>query len=300
MNMEYGKNENVVLDRARTFIYSSARLIDRMRFAYHFENGSKDDVLAVLSAYQNKDGGFGNALEPDMRCPQSQPVTTEMALGIMNEMESFDAEIMDGVIAYLKSISLPDGGLPRATTEVNDYPHAPWWTTEHDGVPSINPTGIIIGLLLRQKTRRDFIQDDWFQSHISFLWRSMANSLPGDYHDYLQWSEFLQNTPEQERAKTFAQILDDWLQGPGIIEKDPSAGGYSQKVLDYTPAPGSYASRFVTEEEIISHLNYVVESQQEDGGWAVSWPTVSQAVEQEWRGRITVDRLLTLRSYGRI
>lgn len=301
MSMEIEKSEkNVVLERARVFIYSSARLLDRLRFAYHFENGSREAVLKVLRAYQNSDGGFGNALEPDMRCPQSQPVTTEMALGIMDEMECYDEEIMDGVIAYLKSITLPGGGLPRATTAVNAYPHAPWWTTERDDIPSINPTGIIIGLLLRQKSRSDFLTEDWFQSHISFMWRSLGERKPSDYHDYLQWLQFLQNTPERERAIPFEHILDEWLQEPGIIEMNPAQEGYAHKVLDYAPSPGSYASRFVTDDEITHHLNYIVESQQEDGGWSVSWPTVSPAVEQEWRGWITIERLLALRSYGRI
>ncbi|GGH15792.1 hypothetical protein [Paenibacillus segetis] len=299
MNNEMSGNNNI-LKRARIFIYSNARLLERLCFAYHFENGSKEAVLMALRAYQNSDGGFGNALEADMRCPQSQPVTTEMALGIMDEIECFDVEIMNGVIAYLQSITLPGGGLPRATTAVNAYPHAPWWTTERDDIPSINPTGIIIGALLRQKSRSDLLTEDWFQSHISFMWRSMDEQKPTDYHDYLQWLQFLQNTPERERAIPFEQILDEWLQEPGIIEKNPGQEGYSHKVLDYVPAPGSYASRFVTDDEITHHLNYLVENQQEDGGWPVSWPTVSPVVEQEWRGRITIERLLTLRAYGRI
>jgi len=52
--------------RARAFIYRNARSLDIARFQYHFENGSREAVLAALAAYQNGDGGFGHALEA---CP---------------------------------------------------------------------------------------------------------------------------------------------------------------------------------------------------------------------------------------
>jgi hypothetical protein len=287
-----------VLESAKTFIYSSARLLDRKRFSYHFENSSQLDVLNVLEQYQNSDGGFGNALEPDMRGPHSQPVTTEMAMGIMKELDRFDETMLAGVLTYLKSITIAGGGLPRATTDVNAYPHAPWWSTESDNIPSINPTGIIIGLLMGQTVRNDFKTEEWFQSHNSFLWRCLDDSVPSDYHDYLQWMYFLQNTPDRQKAQLFESKLDNWLAESGAIEKNPAATGYSHKVLDYAPKPNSYASRFVTEDEVVQSLRYLVQSQQEDGGWSISWPAVSVAAEQEWRGWVTVDRLLTLRAYG--
>ncbi|MNJ56901.1 hypothetical protein D3C77_524650 [compost metagenome] len=171
------------------------------------------------------------------------------------------------MLTYLKKITLEDGGLPRATTQVNAYPHAPWWTTEVDGVPSLNPTGIITGILLRQTQRSDFMEDPWFQSHISFLWRSLENNqVPQDYHDALQWISFLE--------------------------------GYVHKVLDYAPTPSSYASRFVTDTEVARHLEWLISTQQEDGGWGITFPAVSPAGEQEWRGWLTIERLKVLKAYG--
>lgn len=292
-------NHNV-LERAKTFIYSHARLLDRMRFAYLFENGSKDRVVAALRVYQNEDGGFGHALEPDMRCPDSQPVTTEMGLHILQEVGGFDSDLMDGVLTYLKTITLEDGGLPRATTQVNAYPHAPWWNTEKDGIPSLNPTGIIIGILLEQTQRSDFIKESWFQSHISFLWRSLEhNQVPKEYHDALQWISFLEHVDEKsERRVAYREVLDQWLSGPHGIEKDEHAEGYVHKVLDYAPTPNCYASRLVTEEEVTRHLEWLISTQQEDGGWSITFPAVSPAGEQEWRGWLTIERLKVLKAYG--
>ena len=60
---------HTIFDRAEKFIYNNARLLERQLFAYHFKGGSREQVLTALRAYQNEDGGFGHALEPDIRCP---------------------------------------------------------------------------------------------------------------------------------------------------------------------------------------------------------------------------------------
>lgn len=296
------RNHLEVLEQGRKFIYSSARLLDRLRFAYHFENGGKEQVLNALRPYQNADGGFGHALEPDMRCPHSQPVTTEMAMIVIKEIDGWDSDLMDGVLSYLKSITLDRGGFPRATTQVNDYPHAPWWTTDQDGIPSLNPTGSIIGILQGQQVRRDLLNEDWFVKNISYVWECLENSLPGDYHDAAQWISFLGNeaTGTDPRAAKAKTALNDWLTGPKGIEKNPYAEGYVHKALDYAPAPGSYASHLITPEELDRHLDWMIGNQQEDGGWDISFPAVSPAGHQEWRGWLTVENLKTLRAYGRL
>ena len=60
--------------RARGFIYRNARPLEFARWRYHFENGSAKDVLSVLTAYQNLDGGFGHGLEADALNPGSSPI----------------------------------------------------------------------------------------------------------------------------------------------------------------------------------------------------------------------------------
>lgn len=289
-----------IIERGREFIYGHARLLDRMRYAYAFENGTKRQVLDALRPYQNGDGGFGNGLEPDMRCPESQPVATETALMVIREVDGWDSELMGGVLKYLKELTLGGGGFPRATTAVNAYPHAPWWTTEQDGVPSLNPTGSILGMLLEQQVRADFKEEAWFKENVSFVWRCLEEQLPGDFHDAAQWMSFLEHAPEadRERADKYRARLDGWLTGPQGIEKDPHAQGYVHKVLDYAPVPGAYASRLISREELTLHLDWLIGEQQADGGWNISFPAVSPAGEQEWRGWITVGNLRTLKAYG--
>jgi len=56
-----------VLAKAREFILTNARLLERRLFQVHFEGESPDCIGQIVRAYQNSDGGLGHALEPDVR-----------------------------------------------------------------------------------------------------------------------------------------------------------------------------------------------------------------------------------------
>jgi hypothetical protein len=289
---------NVVLARARDFIYKHARLLERRVYEALFEGGSKEAVIAALRAYQNPDGGFGHAIEPDLRCPYSQPCATEMALVIMDEIGYFAPDLLDGIIRYCRGITLPDGGMPFVFRNASEYPHAPWWKTERDDAPSINPTGNVIAILYKQRERTDIFGEAWFRKNVEYIWRFFETEEPRGYYDGVNWLAFLQHTPDRERAGRYAPKVDAWLARPGTIARDPGATGFVHKVLDWAPRPDSYAAKFATEAEIGEHLRALVREQREDGGFPINWETVSPAVELEWRGWMTVRRLVTLRAYG--
>jgi len=293
--------DNKVMERAKTFIYNNARLLDRRRFEYFFEGGSKEAVISALTAYQNVDGGFGNALEPDIRCPYSQPIATEVALLVMDELECFDRDIILGIARYLKSITAPTGGFPSELPELNEYPHAPWWGNKKELSANINPTGRIVGLLLKQNVASDFYHEEWFQQSLQYVWGYMDDKQLEGYHDGVQWITFLEHIPDRQRAEAIMKAkLDPVLGQPETIERNANAEGYVQKVLDWAPSRGSYAAMFISEKEFEVHLTHLLTNQLEDGGWPISWPEVSPGAWMEWRGWITVDRLKTLKAFGRL
>mgnify|MGYP000860130092 CR=1 FL=1 len=91
--------------KTQKWIYRHARPLDIARWQYHFENGSKDNVIKVLSFYQNIDGGFGHALEPDSWNPNSAPIQTWVATEILREIEVTDQSctVIQGILKYLAS-----------------------------------------------------------------------------------------------------------------------------------------------------------------------------------------------------
>ena len=117
-------------DKARQFIYRNARPLDLARWQYHFEGGNKEAVLTALSAYQNKDGGFGHALEPDAWNPSSAPIQTWTATELFRELDFTDHAhpIIQGILRYLASGQDFEGHFWYNTIRSNnDFPHAPWW-----------------------------------------------------------------------------------------------------------------------------------------------------------------------------
>ena len=78
------------LERAEQFLWISARVLERVRFEQQFRAGPREPVLSALAAYQNRDGGFGQALEPDFRGPVSQPLAGLSALAVYDELSAFE------------------------------------------------------------------------------------------------------------------------------------------------------------------------------------------------------------------
>src|SRR5437764_5870908 len=101
MRKEISMERSQRLQKAQDFTWRNARLIERYLFTALFAGGSREPVLAALRAYQNEDGGFGNALEPDKRCPSSQPQDIEIALRILDAIDSLDDPMVARACDYL-------------------------------------------------------------------------------------------------------------------------------------------------------------------------------------------------------
>ncbi|KRE83057.1 hypothetical protein ASG89_13070 [Paenibacillus sp. Soil766] len=74
--------------KARDFLLSQAREMEKSMFLYEFEGGKPADVVAALITYQNEDHGFGRALEPDLRCEASSVLATTHALQYVSKVNS--------------------------------------------------------------------------------------------------------------------------------------------------------------------------------------------------------------------
>ena len=70
-----GRSGAPPLARAEQFVWLTARVLEQRRFAHHFLGGGADAVETALDAYLNDDGGYGHALEPDLRGPSASPCT---------------------------------------------------------------------------------------------------------------------------------------------------------------------------------------------------------------------------------
>jgi hypothetical protein len=280
------------LAAARTFILRTARLLDRRRFAHRFDGAPASCVVAALLPYQNPDGGFGNALEPDLRGADSQPVPAEHALQILDEVGDFDAATIGRACDWLTAVTTESGGLPFVLPSVAEAPHAPWW--ESTGEASLNPTAGIAGLL-----HKHGVDHPWLSTATEYCWNALQTSVdelgPDDTVSVLT---FLEYVPDRSRAEAAfdlvgARIVRD------LVALDPAATGYVKMPLEFAPHPGRLAARLFDESVIELHLDALASRQESDGGWPITWEPPSSAAVEEWRGFVTVKWLEVLGNYGR-
>ncbi len=285
-------------ERAKDFLWKNARLLDRQLFAFLFLGGSRDAAVRALQAYQNPDGGFGNALEPDKRCPDSQPVDIQVALEILDMLGALadpriQREMVIQACDFLTQIAPVPGGVPFALPAVNNYPHAPWWQTSENPPAAINPTAAIVGMLLKNKVAHPFVEQG-----TRYCWAEIEASESKQYHDMMPMLAFLENAPDRERADRQLKRIVEHVSRPGVIAYDPAASGYVQFPLDWAPTPQYYLRRIFSDQVIAEQLAFLAARQQPDGGWPITWEPVSPFVALEWRGWVTLMALRTLQAYG--
>lgn len=281
------------LTQAQDFIWKYARLLERQEFAYSFRGGPKLLVLSALRAYQNADGGFGNALEPDKRNLESQPVDVEVGLQVLDRMDAFDDPMIGQVCNFLETITTPEGGLPFALPSVKKYPRAPWWEADENPPASLNPTASIAGLLLKHQ-----IDHPWVRRAEAYCWQAITATETTEFHDVMPIVTFLEHAPDRRRAKTELERVAKRVNMANVVSLDPNASGYAQSPLDWAPTPDRSLRGLFSDAVIQAHLQALAAKQQPDGGWPINWTPVSVAVEYEWRGIRTIAALQTLKAYG--
>lgn len=283
-----------ILEAAQTFILNNARLLERHLFACLFQDRERQKVLSALIAYQNEDGGFGNALEPDKRTTTSQPIDQEFALRVLDNI-GFDTDLALQICDFLETITL-DGGVPFVLPTVRDAPRAGWWNTDTDYPPaSINPTASISGLLHKHQVRHP-----WLEQATEYCWQRLESLQFTGANDYLCVLLFLEHVPDRARAERMFERVKSQLLAGEHVTYDPNASGYVFMPLEYAPLPHSMARRLFDDMTIETHLHALAGRQQADGGWPISWPAVSPACELENRGYVTINALKTLKAYDYI
>jgi hypothetical protein len=282
----------VSLAAAEAFVLREARLLDRRRFDHRFRDGSAAAVLGALMPYRNDDGGFGNALEPDMRGPSSQPVSVEHALKILDEVDLFDGTIVGCACDWLVSVTPEEGGVPFVLATVEDGPHAPWWEPTGEAYP--NPTAGIAGLLHKRG-----VDHPWLPKANEYLWAVLERPLDSlGQDDMISVLAFLEHAPDRRRAEAvFAKVAERIL---ALVPLDPEAPGYVKTPLDYAPHPDLLGRRLFDDATIDLHLDALVAKQQDDGAWPITWEPPSAAAVLEWRGFHAIRCLEVLDNYGRL
>jgi hypothetical protein len=283
------------MNAAHTFLANTARVLDQRRFDRLYHDGPVVPVRDAVAAYRNSDGGFGHGLEPDLRCPASQPAAAELALRILHEAEAWDAELVSSACDWLAANSPDEGGAAFVLPGADTGPHAPWWVVE-DGLPaSLIGTGMIAGTL----HARSF-SHPWLDRATSLMWSRIDGLTQASGYEMFGVLRFLDHVPDRPRAEAAAAKVGQLLFDCNLVALDPEAGGEVHGPLDFAPAPDSVARRLFEPAVIDAHLDHLAAGQLDDGGWMFNWMDWSPGATADWRGFLTVDAIRVLRANGRL
>ncbi|MDO9457585.1 hypothetical protein [Nocardioides sp.] len=277
---------------ARRSVLGNARVLDRHRFAFLVDDGPREPVLTALSAYQNPDGGFGNALEPDLRDAASQPAATFSALEVLAEVGALDDPITQRAEAWLATIAHDDGSVPQVLASVESAPHAPWMGPEPEAGFF---TLALVGLL----SQGGAAPTPWRERAREWCWSVIGDGSDLE-HFWVKFAfHFLDHDADDARAERTVAVLADKLGPDGSVPVPGGTEGERLGALVLSPRPGLRSRAAFTDDVVTSALDDLAAEQEPDGSWVPDFLAWSPAQAVEWRGRLTVDSVTTLRAHGR-
>lgn len=277
---------------AERFMYDSARLLDRHRTAVLLHDAPILPALNALRAYRNPDGGFGHGLEPDVRGPYSEPVSTLDALELLVELGAVEEPMLTAAVAWLASIAFPDGSITMAMPTAAAYPHAPWM------VPS--PGGSHLTLMLAAVLTEAGVSDPWLELACGWCWGRIESAAGLRGYWIKAGLGFLDSVADEERAMAAIARLGRQLDVDGSLPVPGGTENERLRPLTLSPRPGLRSRTLFTQEQIDAELDRLEAGQQPDGGWTFDFLAWSPGQELDWRGGVTLGALRTLRRHGRI
>ncbi len=300
-------------ERARYFLKMQARPLERALFEHYFEGAGLEPVYSVLACFQNPDGGFGHALEPDARTPSSAALPTAIGLHRLAELGCpVDHPLVQKEIDWLLENWNPEAHVWRPVApDTNDHPHAPWW---HDENGSLSRTFDGFLLIPRVLILASLYH---YSSLVEPVW---LERLTGETVDCIEQVKLGEGGGGSDLEYAFALASAGNLPGeyaerirrhirqslPKAVVTDPARWHtYCVTPLRAFPAPQMEGTELFA-DAIQAHLDYQIDHQSPDGSWKPTWtwggayPEHWAQAEREWSGQITLEMLLTLRAYGRL
>jgi hypothetical protein len=287
------------LNAAASFVATHARVLERRLLHLLLGTGSPGDVLAALDAYRNPDGGYGWALEPDLRSATSQPVAAMHALEVFAEIRDTNSRRPVELCDWLATHTLPDGGVPLALPYPDTAGSAPLWADADATASSLQMTAQVAAQAHRlARHRADVAGHPWLATATSYCLDAIdriAEAPPT--HELLFALHFVDAVADRvPRARPLVDQLTRYVVSDGPT---PVAGGTEGEVmylLDFTPYADAPSRASFPKEAVAADLDRLARQQQPDGGWAVNFPPYSAAAALEWRGYATVRAVAVLRS----
>ncbi|WP_250030800.1 hypothetical protein [Paractinoplanes maris] len=290
------------LDAAISFLTTHGRTLERRRLRHLLGEGSADEVLQALDAHRNVDGGYGWALEPDLRSVTSQPVAAMHALEVLAGIPDTTSRRGPELLDWLAGHSRADGGVPFALPYSDTDGSAPHWINADPAASSLQMTTQLAAQAHRlARHRTDIAEHPWLKTATTYCLDAIEQtpSTPSAYEVMFAMHFLDAAAPVSPRASA---LLGTFVQHVRVDGPTPVAGGAEGEVLqllDFTPHPESPSRALLDRDAVTADLKRLAGRQRPDGGWDVTFTAFSPAAALEWRGYATVQAVAVLRDNPR-
>ena len=291
------------INTAKEFVLKNARPLELAIYKYFFENESNQAVVDELLKFQNYDGGFGNAIEPDFFNPNSSPIATNDAIITLYRVNALDrdSDILKGIVRYLESHDSFDEDKKRwlfAIESNKAYPHAIWWEKKGDGISGFNPSISLAAYMICYGNRTSLYEEIIKEG---FEYLETDEEISGDSLKCFLLAYELLKTNSITDVINLAQFKELLCKAiDNSICKDIEKYG-----VEYVPMPSDFFSgsylEFITPETktlIAAEKDILGKLQTEDGGFDITWkwytpyPDEYEQARAWWRPRVTIEKLL--------
>lgn len=298
-------------DQIENWILRHARPLDYACFNVQFMQSKVESYLNILAQYQNSDGGFGHAIDPDNWSPHSTPYDTLKAIHLMQGVGFMDIShpLYQGAIRYLRQTE--NHGWPFTLPQTDAYPHAPWWTYSEQTNRKESPglSAQIAAFLLMACPPDDPLYAKAQSVSLRALDALMNGTAGGEMGVAAcamllpHWTTVSVPFPMSEieaklKAASLAAIVTDPALWHTYVPR-PSAAIRS-------PQSPMYAGN---EAALHAELDWLIDTLPADDVWPLTWswgdnaaryPEAYSVNKLWWKAAAAIDHLLLLRSFHRL
>ncbi|MEM1165538.1 MAG: hypothetical protein AAGI30_04535 [Planctomycetota bacterium] len=292
-------------ERAIAFVEHHARPVDRASLRIHLDQGNQDELIEALARFQNPDGGFGNAMEPDFRVPMSSVTATTVAFQYLigHDVPASEPIVERGLSYLLKTYDTDAHAWPPVCPKIEDYPRARWWNLYQpvryapEQADWANPNIEVVGIFNRY---REHVPCDLLAllNERAMLW--LAATETAEPHGVLCAMRYVESLAPAQQEILLVSLSKQVLSVVKLEE---------ERWIEYEPQPVWYARRpdalvaGIFKTALHQNLEFVARQQHHNGSWQPTWHwgRDEEAWEQakaEWAGTLTVSNLKMLDAFA--
>ncbi|MFR1707283.1 MAG: hypothetical protein ACLSV2_00150 [Clostridium sp.] len=291
------------LESIEAHIFNNGRDIEKAKWNYLFNKGSKEDIVLELLKYQNGDGGFGRGLEADMLLPASTSIASTEAIFIAYNYDlNCEEAWFKKLLKYFENtIQDTSSFWEKAPKEVDDFPHAPWWTYTTDTKFTPNPCAVIASAFIKYgDNKQKRLGNKIAAKCIDFL----NSNLECSDHDcyclqelFIILKELNSNLVDDVTINSMERRILECL----CIDENRWTE-YVPQPLDLVSSPDSQWHRLV-ESFIEKNFSFWLNTLKNEGFWRpnFSWGTdseISSRVTEIWSCHMAVKRVKIFKDFG--